>query len=250
MTSAVKLALGATLVLVAAVGIEIAVVHHRNTVEENAPAKVVPVVKTNPDDEVYPRKLRQDSMKDMKAMVGTTVWMSAGGQMDYYADKGNHVDYAKPLGTIPGATEMKIVGVFEQVAPKTGRAVFRIAAGQKHVLLAFTEPKSSDPKAVYAFPVGNYDNGAYTIYADDILFYDDPHGLYKHWGASMWQQVDQHKVVLGMSERQAMMAIGEVTKPSSDEEGNRSVVFDNDGHPLTVVFKDDKAVIITPGGEL
>jgi hypothetical protein len=248
MTSGLKFALGGTAVLLAAVAIELAVIHHCNN--EEAPVKVAPVVKMNPDDEVYPRKLRQDSMKDMRAMIGSTVWMSAGGQMDYYVDKGNHVDYAKPVGTIPGATEMKIVGVFEQVAPKTGRAVFRIAGGERHVLLAFTMPKGTEPKTVYAFPVGNYDSGSYTMYADDILFYDDPHGLYKHWGPQMWALVDQHKVVVGMSEREAMMSIGEVTKPSSDEEGNRTVVFDNDGHPLTIVFKDDKAVSITPGGEL
>ncbi|MES2391357.1 MAG: hypothetical protein V4555_06940 [Acidobacteriota bacterium] len=248
MNSGMKLALGGTVVLLAAVGIELAVIHHRNN--EEAPVKVVEVAKLNPDDAVYPRKLRQDSMKDMKAMVGTTVWMSAGGQMDYYVDKGNHVDYSKPLGTVPGATEMKIVGVFEQVAPRTGRAVFRIAAGQRHVLLAFTMPKGTDPKAVYAFPVGNYDNGAYTIYADDILFYDDPHVLYKHWGPEMWAQVDQHKAVLGMSEAEAMMSLGEVTKPSSDDRGNRSVVFENDGHALTIVFRNDKAVSITPGGSL
>jgi hypothetical protein len=37
-----------------------------------------------------------------------------------------------------------------------------------------------------------------------------------------------------------------VTTPSSQEIGNRSIVFDNNGKPVTVVFEKDKAVTITP----
>jgi hypothetical protein len=249
MNTGPKMAILATVVLVGAVGIEIAVIHHRNN-EEMVVKPQYEEPKLSDDDAVFLRKLRPDSLKDLRAMVGTTVWMSAGGQMDYYREAGNHVDYAKPVGAMAGVTPMKLTGVFEQVAPKTGRAVFRIAGGQKHVLMVFTLPDSSDPKTLYAMPVGNYDNGSYTFYTDEIFFYDDPHVLFKFWGPQMWALIDKHQVVTGMSEHQVMMSIGEVMKPSSDDEGNRTVVYDNDGHPVTIEYRKDKAVSITQGGDL
>ena len=250
MNTGPKIAIGATIVLLAAVGIEVAVIHHRNN--EDAPVAKSPYAepKLTEDDSVFLRKERPDSLKDERALIGTTIWVSAGGQMDYYADSGKHVNYAKPVGSLAGATPLVIKDVFEQVAPKTGRAVFRIPGGEKHVLLAFTMPQSSDPKALYAVPVGNYDNGSYTFFTDEIFFYDDPHKLYAHWGAATWALIDKHQVALGMSENQVMMSVGQVMRPSSDDSGNRTVVYDNDGHPLTVEFEKDKAVKITPGGEV
>jgi hypothetical protein len=62
----------------------------------------------------------------------------------------------------------------------------------------------------------------------------------------MWSAIDQHQAVLGMSENQAMMSLGEVTVPDSDNTGNRNVRFDNDGHPIAIQFVKNKAVKITP----
>ena len=115
--------------------------------------------------------------------------------MDYYPYTAHHADYSHPMGTLLGADEMLIKDVFEQVPPKTGRAVARIPAGQKHMLLAFTIPKSANPNTKYAMPVGNYDTGNYTLLHDEIFFYDDPHILYKHWGPEMWSHIDKHEAV-------------------------------------------------------
>ena len=203
-------------------------------------------VKVNPDDLVFLKKERPDSIANERELIGKTVWVSAGGQLDYYVDKGKHVDYAHPVGTLLGATPLLIKDVFEQKAPATGPAVARIPAGQRHVLLAFTMPNSSDPKTVYATPVGDFDNGLYTLLNDEIFFYDDPHELYKHWGAETWAHIDKHEVVPGMSENQAMMALGQVMTPSSDSMGDRYVTYDNNGHPVVVVFEKNKAVKVTP----
>ena len=203
-------------------------------------------VKVNPDDLVFLKKERPDSIANERELIGKTVWVSAGGQLDYYVDKGKHVDYAHPVGTLLGATPLLIKDVFEQKAPATGPAVARIPAGQRHVLLAFTMPNSSDPKTVYATPVGDFDNGLYTLLNDEIFFYDDPHELYKHWGAETWAHIDKHEVVPGMSENQAMMALGQVMTPSSDSMGDRYVTYDNDGHPVVVQFEKNKAVKVTP----
>lgn len=204
--------------------------------------------KVDADDLVFLKKERPDSIKDERALIGKTVWVSAGEQLDYYLDRDRHVDYAKPVGTLPGAAPMDIKDVFEEKAPSSGPAVLRIPAGERHVLLAFTLPSSKDPKTVYATPVGDYENGLYTMLNDEIFFYDDPHQLYKHWGAATWAHIDRHEVVPGMSENQTMMALGQVMKPDSDNMGDRDVTYDNNGHPVTVEFVHNRAVKITPAG--
>lgn len=203
-------------------------------------------VKVDPDALVFLKKERPDSIANERALIGQTVWVSAGGQMDYYVDEGKHVNYAHPVGTLLGATPLLIKDVFEEKAPASGRAVLRIPAGERQVLLAFTMPNSSDPKKEYATPVGNYSNGLYTLVNDEVFFYDDPHVLYKHWGAETWAHIDKHEVVPGMSENQAMMALGQVMTPSSDSMGDRYVTYDNDGHPVVVQFEKNKAVKVTP----
>jgi len=203
-------------------------------------------IKTDPDNLVFFKKQRPDSLADQRALIGKTIWVSAGGQLDYFLDKGKHVDYAHPVGTLFGATPLLIKDVFEQKAPATGPAVARIPAGQRHVLLAFTIPNSPDPNTLYATPVGDFDNGSYTMFNDDIFFYDDPHQLYSHWGPTVWAHIEKHEVVPGMSENQAMMALGEVMKPDSDNMGDRNVTYDNNGHPISIEFVKNKAVTITP----
>lgn len=250
MTKGLKIALAATGAFVVAIGIELLYIHHRNTADENAPAVqrdayVQPAL--TDDQAVYLRKERPDSIADEKQLVGKTIWVSAGGQMEYYKESGKHADYAHPAGMLLGAEPLIVRDAFEQVAPKNSRAVFRIAAGQRQVLLAFTMPKSDDPKQLYAVPVGNYDEGHYNLLTDEIFFYDDPHVLYKHWGSEVWAHVDKHEPALGMSENQAMMALGQTITPHGDNVGDRSVTFDNVGHPVTIDFQNNKAVKITPG---
>ena len=246
MQKGLKIGLAISGVLVLAVVARVGLIYKAN--HEDVPVKKDPYadIKVDPDNNVYLKKERPDSLADQRAYIGKTLWVSAGGQLAYYVDKGNHVDYAHPVGTLLGATPLLIKGVFEQKAPATGPAVFRIAAGERHVLLAFTMPKSSDPTTLYATPVGNDDNGRYNFMNDSVFFYDDPHQLYNFWPASMWSAIDQHQAVLGMSENQAMMSLGEVTVPSSDDLGNRTVKFDNNGHPLNIIFSGNKAIKITP----
>jgi hypothetical protein len=239
-----KIALAISALFVIAIGVRVGLIYKAN--HEEAP---VPTTSAKPklsdDDMVFLRKQFPDSLKDERALIGKTIWVSAGGQMDYYHYASHHADYAHPVATLEGAEPLVIKDVFEQVPPK-GRAVSRISAGERHVLLAFTMPKSSDPNALYAVPVGNYENGSYTFLTDEIFFYDDPHVLYKHWGPEMWAHVDKHEAVVGMSENQAMMSLGQVITPSSNSIGNRTVTYDNNGHPIRIDFEDNKAVKVTP----
>jgi hypothetical protein len=243
MTSGKKAAIGGTLVFLLAIAGELAWLHH----ERNLPGKQVVLEEngpTNPDDLVFLRRERPSDLADIKELVGKTVWVSAGGQMDYYPYTAHRADYAKTSGTLLGAEPLIIKDAFEQVAPKA--ATVRIPGGDKQVLLAFTMPKSADPSKEFAVPVGYKEGHDYTFYTDDIFFYDDPHQLFKHWGPQTWQAVDSHQVILGMNERQVQLSLGQVSKSVSNEYGNRLVVYANLGQPIAVTFVKDHVTAFRP----
>jgi len=233
MHNGVKAAIGATAVLFLAVGGEIAWLHH----ERNAPIAVkAPEREVIADDDlVFLKKKRPDSLKDIKELDGTTLWVSAGGQLEFYPYVGHSVQYARSAGTLLGAEPIIVKDAVEQVAPKA--ATFRIAGGDKQVLIVFTKPNETKE---YAVPVGYRQAGQYTFYTDEIFFYDDPHQLYKHWRPEIWKAVDAHQVILGMNERQVELALGQVSQSTSTDYGNRMVVFANLGKPIAVTFVKNK----------
>jgi hypothetical protein len=233
MQNGAKAAIGASVVLVLAVGVRVGMIYR----ERNAPAVQAPVAreKIADDDLVYLKKKYQDSMKDVKELVGSTLWVSAGGQLEYYPYAEHAVKYGKSAGTLLGAEPLVVKDMVEQVAPKA--ATFRIPGGDRQVSMVFT--RANDPN-LYAVPVGYREAGKYTFYIDEIFFYEDPHQLYKHWGPEIWKAVDTHQVIMGMNERQVEMALGQVSKSTSQEYGNRMVVFANLGHPVAVTFVKNK----------
>ena len=236
MTSGVKLGIGVSLLVVLAVGGELIYLHH----ERSKPmvVKAPEREKIADDDLVFLKKKRPSSMADLKELVGTTVWVSAGGQMDYYPYAGKRIVYGKPSGTLLGAEPMQVKGFAESVAPKA--AAVRIPGGDRQVSMVFTLPGSSDTAKEYAVPIGYHEAGQYTFYTDELFFYDDPHELYKHWGPEVWKAVDEHRVILGMNERQVELSLGQVSKSTSQDYGNRMVVFANLGKPMAVTFEKNK----------
>ena len=242
MKTGVKAAIGATAVLVLAVGGEVAWLHH----ERNAPMKVQPPQQQTiaEDDLVFLKKMRPETPKDVKDLDGKTVWVSAGGQLEYYPFAGHRVEYAKSAGTLLGAEPLVVKDVVEQVAPKD--ATYRIPGGDRQVLVVFTLPNDTENTKEYAVPVGYRQGKDYTFYTDEIFFYDDPHELYKHWGAEIWKAVDAHQVILGMNERQVELSLGQVSKSTSQDYGNRMVVFANLGKPMAVTFVKNKVTAFRP----
>src|ERR1700710_1091803 len=136
MQNGAKAGIGATLLVLVVVGVRVGMIYR----ERNAPEKAVakPYYKTDDDDFVFLKKKRQSSLADAKELVGSTLWVSAGGQMDYYAYAGHRTDY-KSKGVLLAAVPLVVKDAFEQVAPKT--ATFRIPGGEKQVLLVFTLPQ-------------------------------------------------------------------------------------------------------------
>jgi hypothetical protein len=241
MESGKKFAIGATVVAVLAAGIRFGMIYRANH-EADKPKPVV-LAPIDPDFNVFLKKERPDSLKDAKALKGRSLWVSAAGQMDYYPVANGKVDYTKSQGVLLGAEKIDIKDAVEQAAPKNSMATFRIPGGDKQVLIVFT--KGSDPKE-YATPVGTKVGNEYTFQTDEIFFYQDPHELYKHWGPEIWKAVDEHRVILGMTEREAEEALGQVMIPGSGEEGNRTIKFDHQGQPVNVMFVHNKATSITP----
>lgn len=244
MKSGVKAAIGATAVLLLAIGGELVYLHHERNAPMQGAESAAPQSATDPDDLVFLKKERPDSMADINQLDGTRVWISAGGQMDYYPATGHHADYAHPAGTLLGAEPLDITDAFEQVAPKD--ATFRIPGGDRQVLIAFTLPTSGDPQKLYAVPVGYQQGKDFTFFTDELFFYEDPHLLYKHWGPKIWDAVDHHQVILGMNERQVQLALGQVSKSVSNDYGNRLVIYSNLGHPMAVTFVKNKVTAFRP----
>ena len=245
MTSGAKWAIGGTMVLLLAVAGEVLYIHHeRKQAAETETAAPAETLSNAPDDLVFLKKERPSDISDLKDLYGRTIWVSAGGQMDYYPATEHRADYKKPAGTLLGAEPLIVKNAFQQVAPKDSTS--RIPPGDEQVLLAFTLPKSADASKLYAVPVGYRDGKDFKFYTDEIFFYDDPHVLYAHWGPKIWQAVDSHQVILGMNERQVQLALGQVSKSVSNEIGNRLVVYANLGHPIAVTFVKDHATAFRP----
>jgi len=240
-----KAAIAGTVILLALVGVRVGLIYHERHTPIKVPATpTASTEKISDDDLVFLKKKRPDSMADIQTLIGARLWVSAGGQLDYYPYAGHRVEYGKKAGTLLGAEPLVVRDAVEQVAPKS--ATFRIPGGDRQVSLVFTLPKSSDPTKEYAVPVGYKEGGQYTFYTDEIFFYDDPHDLYKHWGPEIWKAVDAHQVILGMNERQVELALGQVSKSVSQDYGNRLVVFANMGKPMAVTFVNNKVTAFRP----
>jgi hypothetical protein len=243
MTSGKTWAIRGALVGVLVIASEVLWLHH----ERNSawtPAKPTLQGTTDPDDLVFLKRQRPSSLADVKQLTGTTLWVSAGGQMDYYPYAAHHADYSKTSGTLLGAEPIFIKDAFEQITPKS--VTLRIPHGDKQVLLSFTMPKSADPTKEYAVPVGYKKGGDYTFITDDIFFYSDPHELYKHWSPQVWQAVDSHQVILGMNERQVQLSLGQIFKSGSEGYGDRVSIFYNLGKPIDVTFVKNHVAAFRP----
>ena len=237
MAGAIKWVGLGTLVMFVAIGGELLYRHNENKDAAVVPEK--PTYKSDPDDLVFLKSEHPMSLKDEKDLKGRTLWVSAGGQMDYYPYKDGHVDFARSEGVLLGAEPILIKDAVEQVAPP--KTAYRIPAGDKQVLLVFTKPNSP---AEYATAVGFKQGGDYTFSTDQIYFYEDPHKLYSYWGPEIWQGIDTHTAKLGMTEREMQMALGQVSDPHGTTTGNRLVGFDDQGHPKNVTFVNNKATHI------
>ena len=235
-----KLVFAFTAIMLLVVGLRVYFVvksrHDAQVVHEDAG----PSLGLSQDDYIIPKKMYPHTMADAKALDGKTIWVFAGNQMDYYPATAQRVNYAKSAGLLLGAEPLDVVNFIEQKAPES--LYTRIPRGDRQVVMLFH--RKAEPTSLYGVAVGYHEAAGYTFYLDEAFFYDDPHVTYKYWPAPIWQAIDAHKAVLGMNELQAMLALGQVSRPGPGEQNNRTVEFDNNGHPVTITFEHKKATKI------
>jgi hypothetical protein len=210
------------------------VYERREALKEDAKPRQETALKA--DYYVTPKRLHPYDLKSARQLTEQPVWVKVGYQLTYYPyDQARHkTDFAHEAGTLLPLQKLAIQDVVTGAAP--------LAPGIKQVLACFeVEGKS------YAVPIGAEKGSDFRIYSDDIFFIEDPHELYKHWPADVWQKIDAREVQVGMSELQTIFAIGVGIPQGSGDYGSRTLRYANGGKPLVITFQNDKAVQIKPG---
>jgi hypothetical protein len=211
------------------------VVYERHeAMKEDAKPKEEGLLKA--DYYVTPKKLRPYDLRSAHQLTEQPVWVKVGYQLTYYPydRERRKTDFAHEAGTLLPLQKLAIQDVVSDASPK--------APGMKQVMAVF----SLDGKG-YAVPVGAEQGGEFRIRSDDMFFIEDPHQLYKHWPADVWQKIDAHEVQAGMSELQTTFAIGMGIPTGSGDYGSRTLQYPNGGKPVTIAFENDKAVEIKAG---
>jgi hypothetical protein len=206
---------------------------HEAMKEDAKPRQETPL---KADYYVTPKKLRPYDLKSARQLTEQPVWVKFGYQNTYYPyDVARHkTEFGHEAGMLLPLQKLAIQDVVTDVSPR--------APGVKQVLARFTlEGKN------YAVPIGAEKGSDFRILSDDIFFIEDPHDLYKHWPADVWNKIDAHEVQAGMNELQASFAIGAGIPEGSGDYGWRTLHYANGGKPLVITFQNDKAVAIKAG---
>jgi hypothetical protein len=206
--------------------------YERHTANSQPAANAAPPL--NPDYYVIPKKLYPYDLKSAQQLTQQPVWVKEGYRYTVYPYRDHHADFAHQAGQLLPIQELHIKDVVLDRTPG--------APDQKQVMAVFEDTGKS-----FAFPIGSLKNGNYQIYSDEMLYIQDPHELYKHWPADVWQAIDRHEVKPGMNELQADFAIG-MGVPQAGGGETKTVNYPNGGKPLRITYDNGKAVEIKPGG--
>lgn len=190
---------------------------------------------SNPDYYVTPKKLYPYDLKTAKQLTQQPVWVKEGYRYTYYGYDvaRKHVDFDHEAGLLLPIEKLAIKDVV--MAKPHG-------AGQRPQMMAVFEKDGRS----YAVPIGFETEGEYKIYSDEMFFVEDPHELYKHWPADVWDAVARHEVKQGMNELQADFAVG-MGVPDAGDTYEKTVRYPNGGKPLVVVYHEGKAAEIRSG---
>jgi hypothetical protein len=191
---------------------------------------------SNPDYYVSPKKLYPYDIKSAKQLGQQPIWVREGYHSTYYpydAAK-KHVDFAHSAGLLGPIEKLSVTDVIVATPP---------GAGEKHQVLAVFQKADKS----YAVPIGYESEGQFQIYSDDMFFIEDPHDLYKHWPADVWQSVERHEVKPGMNDLQVDFAIGMGIPDRGGSQNERTVRYSNGGKPLVVIYHGDKVAEVRPG---
>lgn len=191
----------------------------------------------NPDYYVVPKKLYPYDLKSARQLTQQPVWVKEGYRYTYYPyDRSRaSTDFTHEAGQLLPIEELQIKDVVTDLPPGS--------ASQRQVMAVF----ENNGKA-YAFPIGSVKGVDYRIYSDEMLYIQDPHELYKHWPAEVWDAIAKHEVKPGMNELQADFAIGMGVPEPSGDNAVKIVNYPDGGKPVSVTYQDGKAADIRQEG--
>lgn len=189
---------------------------------------------SNADYYVTPKKLHPYDLESARQLTQQPVWVKEGYRYTYYryVPVVKSVDFKHDAGLLGPIEQLQIKDVLPMAAP----------GGRKQVVATFDKDGHS-----YAVPIGFESDGQYKIYSDEMFYIEDPHELYKHWPADIWQAVAQHEVKPGMNELQADFAVGMGVPDAGATSEAKTVHYPNGGKPLVVTYQDGKAAEIKAG---
>jgi hypothetical protein len=201
--------------------------------ERWAPEKPSAAPPLNPDYYVVPKKLYPYDLKSARQLSEQPVWVKEGYRYSYYPYRHGRADFSHEAGQLLPLEKLEIKDVVTDVTPGS--------PDERQIMAVFEQDGQS-----YAFPIGSIRQGNYRIYSDEMLYIQDPHQLYQHWPPEIWQAIDQHQVMPGMSELQVDFSIGFGLLEGSGLSDARTLNYPNGGKPLRITFRDGKAAEIQP----
>ncbi len=204
------------------------ILYERHQAAQPAVVRDLPL---NPDYYVVPKKLHPYDLQSAKDLTKQPVWVKEGYRYTYYPYDHRRVDFKQEAGLLLPIEKLQITDVVTEATPGV--------PGSRQVMAVFEK----DGKT-YAFPIGSATGSDYQIYSDEMLFIQDPHELYKHWGAETWAAIEQHQVKAGMNELQADFAIGMGIPQRSSDPQVKTVNYPNGGRAVSITYRDGKAEVI------
>lgn len=209
---------------------------HEDHLEAERQKQAQSVGYSNLDYYVSPKKLYPYDLKTARQLTQQPVWVKEGYRYTYfrYDPASKKVDFAHDAGLLLPIEKLSIKDVVTAMPP---------GAGNRRQVMAVFEKEGK----TYAVPIGLEADEQYKIYSDEMFYIEDPHDLYKHWSADVWQAVERHEITPGMNEMQADFAVGMGVPDSGDTSDQKTVRYPNGGKPLVVVYHNGKAAEIKAG---
>ncbi|HEV2021746.1 MAG TPA: hypothetical protein VGQ94_04400 [Terriglobales bacterium] len=222
-------------IALAIAAIRVAIIFYQRYTEKSATAERPPEQPLNPDYYVVPHKLYAYDLRSAQKLVGRPVWVRAGYRSAYFPCEPArlHCDFRQEAGLLGPIQRLEVKDVIRLSSP--------LAPGQPQIMVVFEKEGKS-----YAFSVGAMTGENYTLFIDDMLYLQDPHQLYRHWPAEVWQAVDQHQIHKGMNELQVTFSLGTGYLHGGGQGSTRVLTFPNGGKPLVVTLEQDKVVDVEP----
>jgi hypothetical protein len=215
--------------------LRVAIIFYGRYTQKSATAETTSEQPLNPDYYVVPKKLYAYDLKSARQLVGRPVWVREGYRSAFVPCQPEDLrcDFQHEAGLLGPIQRLEVKDVIRVPSPQ--------ASAQPQIMVIFEQEGKS-----YGFSVGSVQGEDYKLYIDDMLYIQDPHQLYRHWPAEVWQAVDQHQVRKGMNERQVGFALGAGDLHGSGLGSTRVLTYPNNGKPLVVTFEQDKVVDVQP----